>query len=427
MNSEAAHSLRQAFASFESGDWDDALREGAHAHSLAPSQPDVMLLMAVVCMQAGRPALANGWFEQALSAAPDRADIHSNYANALWEQGRIDDAIIHCERAIALDDSKPEAFNVMGNLWMDCDQYSLAANCFRKALSLRENYPHAANNLGNALTKVNELDAAIVAYRNAVLLDENYYQAWRNLGHALKLKGSFSEAAICFERSLLIEPNQYGVRRLINEVSPRWLKGHSGRTLALACYEPKHAQFLKASFSDGEFTTRYNRNLLRPHSIAQLETKLSRLQGKHPCQTNAVDWVIERQRDGQPIGLASMVEISFAHQRAELLIGIPDTKDLAPGAGLEATLLVMDFAFNQVGLNKLTSIVYGDNLIAQKNTVSLGFQCEGKQLSHIWDDKSIQYLDVFNNGMTKAGMKGNARLSRLSQRLLGWDVTKDPS
>ena len=126
---------------------------------------------------------------------------------------------------------------------------------------------------------------------------------------------------------------------------------------------------------------------------------------------------------GQPIGIANLVEIQFVHRRAEFLIGLPNPEDHASGIGLEATLLVLDYAFNRVGLNKLTTFVYGDNIRSQQNTRALGFVQESCLREQIWEQTSGKFLDLYGNGMTLSDFRANKHLSKLSQRLLGRDIT----
>jgi diamine N-acetyltransferase len=143
-----------------------------------------------------------------------------------------------------------------------------------------------------------------------------------------------------------------------------------------------------------------------------------------------LDWLLLKMETGgdgvsasRPIGIANLVDIQFGHRRAEFLIGIPDPTDRSASAGLEATLLVMDFAFNRVGLNKLTTFVYGDNQVSQNNTLALGFTQESHLREHLALPDSGRLIDLYGNGMTVSDFRSNTRLARSSRRLLGRDIT----
>lgn len=93
----------------------------------------------------------------------------------------------------------------------------------------------------------------------------------------------------------------------------------------------------------------------------------------HPCQSKSIDWIILNKNTQQPASIANVAEIQFLHRRAEFLIGLPNPTDHTSGIDLEATLLVLEFVFNRAGLNKLTTVVCGDNTSSQKNTLAIGF------------------------------------------------------
>ena len=63
------------------------------------------------------------------------------------------------------------------------------------------------------------------------------------------------------------------------------------------------------------------------------------------------------------------------------------------------------------------------NLASQKNTLQGGFIQESYLRGHIYDSASAKFINVYGNGMTVNDFRHNKRLSRLSQRLLGRDVT----
>ncbi|MBX9917038.1 MAG: GNAT family N-acetyltransferase [Nitrosomonas sp.] len=173
---------------------------------------------------------------------------------------------------------------------------------------------------------------------------------------------------------------------------------------------------------NNDFMTLYNQYIPRHQSVGELAAKLHQTQALHPCQTKSVDWVIFRKNTGQPAGIANLVDINLSHRRAEFLIGLPDSEDRTRGIALEATLLVLDYVFNQVKLNKLIAHVYAHNTFSQKNIVALGFTQESYLREHLVDTHG-NLLDVYGNGMTMRDFHSNPRISKLSIRTLGRDIT----
>ncbi len=159
-------------------------------------------------------------------------------------------------------------------------------------------------------------------------------------------------------------------------------------------------------------------------SKSDLEQRLLKEHAELPQNVKRIEWVILKEQEGHytPVGLASLADYQVNHSRAELLLGIEDSANRKTGISLEASLLVMDFAFNQANLNKICSFVYGYNDYAQKNTLHLGFTQEGVLVEHI--NSPNGFIDLYQNGLIKSNFCHNKVLAKLSLRLLGRDITQ---
>ncbi len=395
------------------------------ACAIAPDQSDTLHLLAIIHAQTGRYQTANDLFTKAITSDPLRADFLSNYGNALWEQGCIDDAINYCQRALELDANRAETHNILGNVFLSQNRLEVAATCFRKALGLNPDFPHALNNMGNTLQKMGKIEDAVSYYHHAINLQENYPEAHNNLGLALKSMGKIESARNHFRRAVELRPDFRKAVQNCIEVDLAWLEPLEGKKLHLRRYHTQDAVYLYQCYQNAGFMAQYNHYIPRHQYVDEIAKKLRQTHDMHPCQLKTVDWVICRNKNAeQPVGLANLVEIQFVHQRAEFLIGLPNPGYHASGIGLEATLLVLDFVFNRIGLNKLTTIVYGDNDNSQKNTLALGFVQESYLRDQIMESDSGKFLDLYGNGMTQQDFRANMRLAKLSQRLLGRDITR---
>lgn len=188
------------------------------------------------------------------------------------------------------------------------------------------------------------------------------------------------------------------------------------------------AAFFKQCFDDASFMHDFHRTARRYAEVSEIEKILSRQIATEVHQSASLHWVLacpEGSTD-RPSGLVSLANIHAAHRRAEFLIGVPQGRSGLRSLALIGALLAMDFAFNRVGLHKLTTIVFADNAHSQQSTLSLGFEQEGFRRQHMRDRRSGQWLDCFDNGMTAPAFRRNPRLSMLSLRLLGRDITLNP-
>ena len=415
--------LQKAVAHHRAGELEEAAACCLEVCAHVSQQPDALHLLAIISAQSERYSAADDYFARAIASAPQRADFLGNYANALLEQGRIDEAMSCCQRSLELNGKQAHVHNILGNIHLAQHRYAAAAESFRMALSLRLDYPHALNNLGNALQKMNQLGEAVACYEQALALQDNYAEAWNNLGQALKRMDRIDDARTCFRKAVDLRANFANATENLAQVDVLWLKPLEGRKLRLQRYREEDAPYLQQCFQNDRFMAQYNCYIPRHQHTGDLAAQLRQSHDKHPCQTKSVNWIIHKNDTHQSAGIANLVGIEFAHRRAEFLIGLPDPADHAKGIGLEATLLVMDFAFNKVCLNKLTTAVYEDNSASQHNTLALGFVQECYLREHLAEPGTGRLLNVYGNGMTARDFRSNLRISKLSRRLLGRDIT----
>jgi len=211
-------------------------------------------------------------------------------------------------------------------------------------------------------------------------------------------------------------------------ISPIGFQYLQGRRVILERSAPKHTPFLYQCYQDDRFMNLYRLAQDRRYTEEQIKELLINEQQLLPQQLKKIEWIIHVLGENgkkQPIGLISLADYRPAHRRAEFLIGILLPEYRGSMVSLESTLLVFDFGFNQIQLNKIIAYIYAYNDFAQKNVINLGFTQEGFLRKHIFYEKQ-GFLDVYFNGLLESDFRSNQRLSRFSRRLLGRDVTIKP-
>jgi RimJ/RimL family protein N-acetyltransferase len=196
--------------------------------------------------------------------------------------------------------------------------------------------------------------------------------------------------------------------RLLAELSSRWWEPVAKGRVVLRIPEPSDADFLSGTFRDEAFMLHYHRFQGASDEAVKdfiLRAKLA------PRQSRRIDWII-LDNSGNRVGLAAIVDIDWGNERGELLVGLPGKR--AQTIALKASVAILEFAFERLRLAKMTSYVYADNSEAQANTLHLGFEQEGLLRSHI--ASTTGRIDLFVNGMTRAGYAGNALLDKLARR-----------
>lgn len=206
--------------------------------------------------------------------------------------------------------------------------------------------------------------------------------------------------------------------------TPVGLQALQGSHVRLVRSAPEYAEFIYTCYQDNSFMDLYRLAQNRSETKTEIEHRLQREHTMLPQELKRIEWIILKD-EGQkeiPVGLAALADQQVSHRRAEFLLGIPDPQNRTDNLGLEASLLVLDFAFNQAGLHKVTSFVYGYNHYAQKNTLHLGFKQEGVLREHIHTENG--FIDLYQNGLLRLEFTNNKKLGLLSKRLLGRDITR---
>jgi RimJ/RimL family protein N-acetyltransferase len=196
---------------------------------------------------------------------------------------------------------------------------------------------------------------------------------------------------------------------------------NQGNSLLLRQTTPDDAPILLRAYEDESFISLYRTNNAK-QTEKQLRQTLAKRQQHSPTQIGYLEFMIEHKQHGI-IGVAALGDYSPLHQRAEYLVGLFEEQHRYAGHGIEATLLVLDLAFNTYNLNKIYSYVYDYNYFSQKNMMHIGFKHEGTLEEHHYSVREDQFVNLYVNGMTVRQFRRNEKIRKLSQRLIKQDIT----
>ena len=117
-------------------------------------------------------------------------------ANALKDQGKLEEAIVAYNKAVSLKPDYAAPYNNLGNALRDYGKPNEAILAYRKAISVKSQYDSAYNNLGNALQDQGKADEAIRAYKEAIKIKPDYAEAHRNLSSLVKYQAEDAQIAL---------------------------------------------------------------------------------------------------------------------------------------------------------------------------------------------------------------------------------------
>ena len=351
-------------------------------------------------------------------------------AARLLQQGLENDAITTIKDARPATPELPWGWIISVTAFCRLGDFKTASEVAKRGLQVIGNNTYLLDCMGVASFVLKDFVNAENSFLQAIQTDAHNINAIVNLANVFISQNLPDKAFETLQQGLKQNPFSPEIKPLYTSLHPNWAQPLRGGKLRLRMLCSTDEDFLARCFSNREFMNNYHRfaaiNQTRQHIQDTLKqnTRYSILRQKK------LHWLIEEtnhpvheQSNYQPIGLASLVDIQLNYQRAEMLIGFPDPVHRGQGIPLTAILLILDFAFNHIGFNKLISIVYGDNQYSERSTLALGSTQEGFRPDHLRDLQTGEFLSIYENGLLQRDFRTNARLSRLSARLLGFDIT----
>jgi tetratricopeptide (TPR) repeat protein len=171
--------------------------------------------------------------ESLKAAIPQITFTASDYlkqGNALFFEGRYDDAVAAYDRAIQLHPELYEAWFSKASTLMLLQQYEEATVAYTTATQLRPDAYDAWMGRGAAQARQHQFEAAIAAYSQALELRPEDYLACYNRGNAVLESGQAAAAIEDFTQALALKPDLG--RALVRRALAHQVLGQHGDAIA---------------------------------------------------------------------------------------------------------------------------------------------------------------------------------------------------
>ena len=182
----------------------------------APGSARVHSNLGRVYYAAGDVARAKAALARAVELEPDHvrtSDAHNLLGIIAQREGRLEEAVRHYERAIALNARPAAAYTNLASVLQELGRPEDARHMLEAALRMDPTQPIAHMNLGNLAFAAGDLAAAERAYAQAIALDPDYAPAHRNLGRLYLAQRRPDLAERAFRHALALEPDSEIARR----------------------------------------------------------------------------------------------------------------------------------------------------------------------------------------------------------------------
>jgi tetratricopeptide (TPR) repeat protein len=141
----------------------------------------IVLLLLATRVQVGYWKSSLSLSEHALAITQNNHIMHTNAGTALMGVGRIDEAIEHFRRALAINPIYVEARDDLGCALQEKGLDTEAAAEFEDVLRLKPNNATARNNYGFTLSKLGRYDEAIAQFTRALELGTGFSNTLMNM------------------------------------------------------------------------------------------------------------------------------------------------------------------------------------------------------------------------------------------------------
>jgi len=190
---EAEQRVERAQEFYESGRWEEALRE----------------------------------LREALRVNPDNPEWHFNLGLTLEALGRGPEAIEAYRQSIDLQGESADSLNLLGAALLRDRQHAEALRCFERAERLDPGEPTSYANRIALYNELGEFEQADLMFYLALQADEGHGRAYFNMGQSQLDRGSHERALHCFEQVLRLDPGDEQVHGRLGDV--HWARGELRR------------------------------------------------------------------------------------------------------------------------------------------------------------------------------------------------------
>ncbi len=200
----------------EQGRIDEAIWHNSEAIRIKPNYIEALNGLGAALYEAGRVDEAVVYYKKAIEIDPHTFMANVNLGVALASKGKFNEAIEHYEIAMRTMDTPSVHFNYAHAL-VNLGRFQEAVAQYHKVLLTTPDDPNVINELGYVLALSGKYDEAITRYNEALRISPDNINIHLNLGIALTSSGKFEEVLKEYDKILSIQPqnavahNDFGV------------------------------------------------------------------------------------------------------------------------------------------------------------------------------------------------------------------------
>ena len=183
----------------------------------AKPSPRLYVAMARFAEESRQPAMAEQYYEKALSMDAKYLDALLGLGRLKDRQGQLEEALTCYQKATTAHPGEPTAWNHLGLCYARMNRLDHAKTAFEKAISLSPKESRYRHNLAAVLVQMGDLQGALEQLQ--AVHDEA--TAYYNLGYLLVRKGDHAAASRYFAHAVQVKPDFQEARQWLDALSQR--------------------------------------------------------------------------------------------------------------------------------------------------------------------------------------------------------------
>lgn len=176
------------------------------ARKLGSKRPEIQYQSGIAMMGMEKTEEAIYFFENAVHSGLENYDCYYRLSRCLVTLGHLQKALSWIKCAIILDQSRPEAFNQLGVIYLSLELWEKAKPCFERAISCDQaSSSIALSNLALTMAMLKMPAQAVKYAEQAIAMDSKDIWAYNNLGIMYDQLGESYKALEVFEKALSLD------------------------------------------------------------------------------------------------------------------------------------------------------------------------------------------------------------------------------
>jgi len=175
--------LERARREWQQRQLDAAEQSLANVLALVPDYPDAIRMLGMVVQRRGDHVRAAECFLRVLPVWPEDSDLRVCLGIALYEQGRVDEAVKHLRFACQLAPKSAAAWFNLGEALGREAHSDEAVRALQRALELDPSHVPARLSLARVQASLGRIDSAVAGYREVLRRDPTSAEGWFGLSN----------------------------------------------------------------------------------------------------------------------------------------------------------------------------------------------------------------------------------------------------